>query len=194
MAQRYLPQKRLLEAFKLFPPLGKTQFTLTRIGDNNEETPSGEIIDLQDAGEELADLAKRKLGPSVMTLTDKPRDASIKAAFEAAKLDPDDPYHWRTLMHFFAWAHFGDKNRRGAPTKWDSLHLQKLLNDFEELKSKNTAMSDDRVLSFLGKNEAYQARDGGPLSTSQLRKLLKQARDPKHNELLEARDCSPDNS
>jgi hypothetical protein len=65
----------------------------------------------------------------VLTLSDRPIDASLRIAFEIFRLDPKDPYHWRDLLRILSGILFeppavksSDKspaNSRGAPRKWD---------------------------------------------------------------------------
>jgi hypothetical protein len=60
----------------------------------------------------------------VLTLSDGPNDAPLRAAFKEAELDPLNPHHWRRLLNIFAEIHFPSPAKRapakrGAPKKWD---------------------------------------------------------------------------
>jgi hypothetical protein len=121
----------------------------------------------------------------IFTLTSDPGDALLARAFATAKLNSNDPTHWRALLHFFAWAHYGDQRRRGAPTKWDSVRYSQLIKDFNDVKSRNRNLSDEDVFRILTKRNAYHTKRG-PLSRNRLRKLFKAAHDQKNNELLGA--------
>ena len=181
MAHRDSASQRLTEAIRLLATRERTAFALKAIGANGEETVA-RIISWEDMDDELL---KNVAARRAMSLTDEPIDAPIKAAFAAANLDPDDPLHWNVLMFLLSWAHFGDRRRRGAPTKWDSVRLSKLISDFNELKGSKPALSTNRVLGLLGKKADYQTKKG-PISPNRLAKLLKEASDPTRNELLYA--------
>jgi hypothetical protein len=56
-------------------------------------------------------------------------DDALKKAFEVFGLDARDPYDWRTLLTYFAEAHFGAK-QQGAPKKWTIEQICQFLSDF----------------------------------------------------------------
>jgi hypothetical protein len=146
---------------------------------------SGKIVHVYKWEEVPTSLIASLLRDLVTLTSEDPLDASLAQAFAVANLNPANPVHWRMLLHFFAWAHYGDRRGRGAPRQWDSLRLTELRKDFNEIKSRHLNFSDESVLRLLAKKPAYRTQ-GKALSTNRLRKLLKAANDPKHNELLAA--------
>jgi hypothetical protein len=171
MAHKDRVSRRLSEAFKLLP---RSRTTITFKYEDGRE----EIIDWKKV------VSVYKINKYLFSyLSQVEIEGSLADAFNAAKLDPTDPMQWVSLIYFFSWAHFGDRQGRGAPKKWDSARLCKLIKDFNEKKRSNAALSDENVFKILGKRAEYQSKKG-PLSPSRLRKLLKEAHDPKRNELL----------
>lgn len=57
----------------------------------------------------------------VLTVSDDASDKPLRLAFEAFRLDPKDPLHWRILLKNLAGIIFAPPraNPRGAPPKWD---------------------------------------------------------------------------
>jgi hypothetical protein len=53
-----------------------------------------------------------------IALTLHPDQSTLRKAFEAFELDPQNPFHWRRLLQFLADIHFGGP-RSGAPAKWN---------------------------------------------------------------------------
>jgi hypothetical protein len=109
-----------------------------------------------------------------------PLPLAIEVAFDAVGLDRTDPLHWLQLMSIFALVHFGDRRGRGAP-KRDRQIYDKLILDFSEVESRKPEMSHEAIFTILGKRAEYQTKKGRPLSTSRLRKMLKQAKDRERN-------------
>jgi hypothetical protein len=179
MAHKGSVSRRLSDAFKLLPKLGDSRVSIVPIGRGGK--PTGEKVQILEWKDVDDDTKGRAFG-MIPTL---PITSPLAAAFGAAELDPNDPIHWYQLLTFFAWAHFGDRRKRGAPTKWDSARYCTLINDFNAMKLRNQALSDEDVFKHLGRGSGYRTRKR-PLSPSRLRKLLKEARDPKRNELLGA--------
>jgi hypothetical protein len=116
-------------------------------------------------------------------LATAPLDGPTATAFDAAGMDRTDPIHWLQLMRLFAWAHYGDRLKPGAPKKRDSESYRKLIIDFSEVKGRKPDMSDEAVFTNLGKRPEYQTKKGRPLSNSHLRKMLKEAKDRERNQL-----------
>jgi hypothetical protein len=171
--------RRLLSAFKLWntPP----QRDVLAVEVYREGKPTGEmktIMEWKDVPNEIKD----RFFPGLREIELLPEMA---AAFQMAGLDRTHPKDWYQLVALFAWAYFGDRRSKGAPTKWDSAKYCALIADFNEKKRKNPALSDEDVFSSLGKTATYRSKRG-PLSTSRLRKLLKEANDPTRNKLLKA--------
>jgi hypothetical protein len=112
-------------------------------------------------------------------------EGPLAIAFQKAKLNPADAMDWYKLTSLFAWAHFGDRKGRGAPKKWNSMRYCKLIIDLAAISHRNSTLSDEAKYRSLGKRPEYQTKKGA-LSLSRLRKLRKEAFNPKINELLGA--------
>jgi hypothetical protein len=174
MAGKDSASRRLARAFRIAVP--DTAWAVIAVDDEkNRQLIKWEDMDV----DSIAAPAYR----NIFTLTSDPSDAPLALAFAAAKLHSNDPTHWRVLLEFFAWAHYGDRKGRGAPKKWDSVRLSQLRKDFSDVKSRNQYFSDNDVFRNLGRRPAYQTKRG-PLSMYRFKKLFKDANDPKHNKLL----------
>ncbi len=173
MPRRDPVSNRLSNAFKM--RRNRLQVALVSY-DNGKPTGTRELIEWKD----VPDLVKAEAFGRLLNvrLLDQ-----MTAAFEAAGMDRTDPLHWYQLMAFFAWAHFGDSRKKGRPPEWDALRYCKLIKDFDDKKRSNPALSDEDVFKLLAKTASYKTAKG-PLSTSRLRKALKEANDPDCNELL----------
>jgi hypothetical protein len=107
--KRKTPQKRLKEAIDL-----------ARGPHLRDLLPKPDYSDAWD---------RRIMADRVLTLSDRPIDASLRIAFEAFGLDPKDPYDWLILVRIMSEILFGqpaanssDKpitNSSGRPLKWD---------------------------------------------------------------------------
>jgi hypothetical protein len=174
MAGKDAASRRLARAFRIAVP----DAALAVIAVDNEK--NRQLIKWEDTD---ADSIVASAYRNIFTLTSDPTDAPLALAFAAANLHSNDPTHWRVLLEFFAWAHYGDRRGRGAPKKWDSLRLSQFISDYHDAKSRNPNWSDDDIFRSLGRRPAYQTK-WGPLSMYRFKRLFKDANDPKHNELL----------
>jgi hypothetical protein len=174
MAGKDAASRRLARAFRIAVP----DNALAVIAVDNEK--NRQLIKWEDTD---ADSIVASAYRNIFTLTSDPTDAPLALAFAAANLHSNDPTHWRVLLEFFAWAHYGDRRGRGRPKEWDSARLSQLREDYRDLKSRKPGLSDDEVFRILGRRPAYQTKRG-PLSMYRFKKLFKAANDPKHNELL----------
>jgi len=104
-------------------------------------------------------------------------DESLRKAFAYAGLEPRNPRHWRILLDCFAEAHFG--RRAGRPTKWSAINYDELLNQFDEQMARTPRLSVIAICKILKK--AHYSGPGQP-SWDALRKLVRNARNPKNNE------------
>jgi hypothetical protein len=178
MARKDSVSKRLSAAFKFMGPVANSRAgSITQYDEDGNPVGEPEKIEWKD----IPDSFKTTVFGSILTI---PLSAPMGAAFKVARLDPTDPLHWYQLLFLFSWAYFSGHRRRGAPTKWEAPRLCKLINDFEAKKLKNPGLSDEDVFKYLGKTSDYRTKKG-PLSPSRIRKLLKEARDPKRNDLLQ---------
>jgi hypothetical protein len=108
-------------------------------------------------------------------------DAAMLRAFDAAGLDHRNPLDWRTLLSLFAEAHFG--KRRTKPTKWDIAARLEVLADYLEVYKSDPKLSDVKICKLLKADKRYNSKYG-KYSLDALRKLVRDARSPKHNVLL----------
>jgi hypothetical protein len=171
--------RRLLSAFKLWNTPPQRQVLAAEV--YREGKPTGEmktIMEWKDVPNEIKD----RFFPRLREIELIPEMA---AAFQMAGLDRTHPKDWYQLVALFAWACLGGRRRRGAPPKWNSVKYCKLIADFNEKKRNNRALSDENVFGLLGRTATYRTKRG-PLSTSRLRKLFKEANDPTKNKLLTA--------
>jgi hypothetical protein len=113
---------------------------------------------------------------------------SLRAAFDAFGLDPEEPENWRLLLALLAEAFFVPKRKRGGKEVWGSHALWQLLTDFWEVKRQNPDLkSEEKLCEKLTEKKGYKGK-----SPKTLRRKLHAARDPAHNDvlklLLEERD------
>jgi hypothetical protein len=113
-------------------------------------------------------------------------DQMLIKAFDAAGLDHRDPTDWRTLLSCFVEAHFGSKETK--PVKWDALYLNEVFKDYSEVKTNHPKLKDFDICKFLQKDKRYKDRYGGNFDA--LRKLVRVAKNPKHNALLRYSETS----
>jgi hypothetical protein len=110
------------------------------------------------------------------------QDPHLQKAFEAFKLNPEDPIDCRLLMGCLARVAFPESNRRGAPKKWKMEQYCLLLSAVHELKSKKPGRSDREACAIIAKkknNPLFQKA-----GVEGLRKALREARSYKKNDLV----------
>lgn len=107
--------------------------------------------------------------------SEMPQDRAIAHAFKDARLNPENPWHWKLLLEIFAEAYYPAKD---VNSFWSSTRLIQLLDkefrlkQIEQLSRKSV---NDQLEKFV------KDRFGKTLSKVTLRTLLRQARDPSHN-------------
>lgn len=106
----------------------------------------------------------------------------LARAFEATKLDPNDPFAWRLLLSLFAEAHFPKSSKRGRKTEWTDERLCQLLSDFDEIKAARAIKNDTDERTIKGLKARFPRRYQEELST--LRRRLADARNPEKNDVL----------
>jgi hypothetical protein len=178
MARKDRVSRRLLGVFKFWNTPPQRHVLTIEVYREGKPTGSKTVIEWKDVDNFL----KERTFPRLREMELLPEMA---AAFQMAGLDRTHPNDWYILVDLFAWAYFGDRRSKGAPTKWDSAKYCALIADFNEKKRSNPALSDEDVFGLLGRRATYRTKRG-PLSTSRLRKLLKEANDPTRNKLLKA--------
>ena len=130
-----------------------------------------------------------------LTLVRHEYDEAIAKAFSEAKLDPENPWHWRVLLNVFADAYFP---RRDSNQFWHYGRLtevaaedlrQEWLTDLaagDPKKSrKKKQLREARIKRRKELTEWVAQRYGKRLAPSTVSKLLRQARDRKINKQLE---------
>jgi hypothetical protein len=108
-------------------------------------------------------------------------------AFQKAGLDPNNPVHWRLLLQYFCFAHFRSARRRGAPELWNGEMYCRLLQESDRLKSRNPRLSNEAVYKAISRSGKYKKANGEPISPGRIKTALREARDPKHNDVLAKR-------
>jgi hypothetical protein len=119
-------------------------------------------------------------------------DNSLKLAFKAAHLDPQDPLDREILLRFFAAAHFPSKKEtRGAKTKWTPERWNRLLSDYDQVKRNNPNLNDVEICKQIVNR--FPSRYPEPPSSARgpakdpgatVRRNLALARDPTKNTRL----------
>jgi hypothetical protein len=97
-------------------------------------------------------------------------DRPILKAFKALNLDPCYLSEWRQLLFHLAYVLFPEP---GAPRKWTDERLCRLLADVATYKRKHPKASDTAICNWLEKK--------WPNKSVRLRRILQNARNPKHN-------------
>jgi hypothetical protein len=165
--------KRLAELFSLGPRLSVAVQKL-----EEEKGPAAKVVSL-DWNEILPDRVEPiitifSLDPSLAT------DQAIITAFNKAGLDPKNPIHWKALLSFFAYAHFGKWPSSGRPKKWTDKSYSILLHDFFAIKNAKPHLSVDRACGMLKQRHPEKYKQ----SKERLAKEVKRAQDPKFHPAL----------
>ena len=110
---------------------------------------------------------------------DPESDPSVKLAFEAAELDPLDPFAWKTLFRFFAIAYFPSKPKiRGRKTEWTPERWSRLLSDYDQVKEHSPNANDTKICKRI--IERFSDRYGD-IGAETVRRNLAHAKNPKRN-------------
>jgi len=105
-------------------------------------TPLEDFLDRQPSESERDRIQKSFL-KGLKTRFSPESDYSLKLAFKAAHLDPQDPLDRETLLRFFAAAHFPSKREtRGAKAKWTPERWSQLLSDYDQVKKHSPNLND----------------------------------------------------
>jgi hypothetical protein len=99
----------------------------------------------------------------------------IEKAFADASLDIGVPWHWRLLLYFFARAHY----LKTKPKKWTGTSYFRLLQAEAAIRTKYPSLSQAQVRTKLARMPRYRK-----IGSEQLRKMLRYAKDPKKNAIL----------
>jgi hypothetical protein len=148
---------RLSEYFALAPEIGKSvEDLLRRIGRQYDMQLEMHDLDWIDPS-----------NPFLMV--------HINKAFADARLDPNVPWHWRLLLYLFALAHYSKTKRK----TWNSTSYCRLLQAADKIRSKYPHLSEKEICVRLVRTAPYRR-----FRADHLRKMLRQARDPKKNPVL----------
>jgi hypothetical protein len=129
-------------------------------------------------------IAKMRLASAAVDLSpNSALDAPLRAAFEAAGLNPMFPWHWRILFSYFAYAHFY-KPRRGAPQKWTPDAYCELLFAYHQIKRRRPKLKDSAVCDALMKQGRWVTKSGTQISADRIGRALNEARDPAKNAFI----------
>ena len=107
-------------------------------------------------------------------LADHEFDAAIAKGFAEAKLDPENPWHWRALLFAFAEAYYPRKNSNQF---WTLDRLTRLAAQELRIKIVHPKWTQDQYHKALTKWVAKQY--GKQIEFSSVLRLLRQARDRK---------------
>lgn len=111
-------------------------------------------------------------------------DGPLKIAFEKFNLSPENPYHWRELLTFFAFAHFGPKSNQGGPPKtWTAERLCQLLYDIAVKRQKKPSKFNAPIFRLLIADRSLKSRYSEE-TTDSLKDAYRNAKDPDCNETL----------
>jgi hypothetical protein len=109
-------------------------------------------------------------------------DDSLRKAFEDARLDPNDPQSWATLLRIFSFAHFPPKKKkREDKVAWDWRRWSQLLADFAAVKEIHPNHKDSPICDFI-KNR-FSSRYP-KIKSDTIRRNLQYARDVETNKYL----------
>jgi hypothetical protein len=110
---------------------------------------------------------------------DPESDPFLKLAFEAADLDPQDPFAWKILLRLFAVAHFPSKRKtRGRKAEWTSERWCRLLSDYDQVRRENPNANDTKICEKIIKR--FNARYG-EIGAETVRRNLAHAKNPVRN-------------
>jgi hypothetical protein len=150
----------------------------------------GELSDTSDANkrfEELFDFSNdvfhAAYSRAALALDETDKDnAPLLTAFHKARLDHKNPLHWRALLSMFAEAHFG-KTKTKTP-KWDPLTLTDVLLDYHTVKKEKPNAKASDICKELRRDKRFKSKYQH-YQFDALRKLVRNARDPKFNKFLQ---------
>jgi hypothetical protein len=112
-------------------------------------------------------------------------DFSVKLAFEAAGLDPQDPHAREVLLRLFAMAYFPSRQTtRGRKRAWTPERWSQLLSDYDQVKKDKPKFSDEQLCREIVKR--FPSRYPKPRPSvkdagATVRRNLAHARNPSKN-------------
>jgi hypothetical protein len=70
---------------------------------------------------------------------------------------------------------------------WNGEMYCRLLQEADRLKSRNPRLSNEAVYKAISKSGKYKKANGEPISPGRIKTALREARDPRHNDVLAKR-------
>jgi hypothetical protein len=106
--------------------------------------------------------------------------------FDAAGLDPKNPFHWRILLTSFCWSLLQSKQKRGRPPEWVDRY-PRLARDFAMVQKEKPSIAAVAVCRILKKRfpTIYGRQNESP-SAQRIAKEVKKLQNPKFNPMLQA--------
>jgi hypothetical protein len=148
-----------------------------RLRDDDYVTPLEEFLN-EPISKTDRDRVQRSFLRGVKTRFSPESDHSLKLAFKAASLDPQDPLDREALLRFFAAAHFpSGQKTRGRKKRWGDQRLCRLLSDFDQVKESHPSFSDSNICEYIQK----RFPDRYPMTAAAIRRKLQDARNPEYN-------------
>jgi hypothetical protein len=154
-------------------------------------TPLEEFLD-KPPSEPERDRVQKSFLRGLKTRFSPESDYSLKLAFKAANLDPQDPLDREALLRCFAAAHFPSRQKtRGAKTKWTPERWSQLLSDYDQVKKDRPKLNDVDICKQIVKRFPSRypkpppsARGPAEDPGATVRRNLAPARDPSKNTRL----------
>jgi hypothetical protein len=137
-----------------------------------ERPPSGNSFDNPHEWDTFARGALDLAGDDIVSIT-------IRTAFKNLRLDPANPFDWRTLVSYFAYVEFFEPRRgkAGAPKKWDKERLAELRVEMEKIRAGNARMTDKEIARRLARDPRFRTKAGGAAAGREgLRRAIRKAR------------------
>jgi len=134
-----------------------------------------------DAAHGRANELPDEVWPLVLSLREN--DIELERAFKFFGLQPNDPYAWYQVAHLFAYVLFSNPKKGGRREEWNQVRYCELIFAVHRRRQQNPRLSDRRACEQIAKDKASPAyfRKAGAQG---LRKQLRLARNPVHNEML----------
>jgi hypothetical protein len=112
---------------------------------------------------------------------DNPAHKGMLQAFEAAGLEPKNPFDWFELVRLYSDAFLGERGA-GRHEEWPATRHEELRLDFEHIKRNHRDVDDDKeICRILLRTEPYKTKYKSINSAEYLVKLLRAARKPEIN-------------
>lgn len=128
---------------------------------------------------ELSTTLGRARAAVIATTLSAEFDQSLRKAFDAFGLNPDDPRNWTAMLRSFARVHFGPKKKGGRPREWNSARYWQLVRDVADKQSNNPNLSKEDAYRLLAKDQNYKG-----IGARGIKAAYRNACDPRKNDEL----------